>query len=159
LSTTVAVAMESARAGLSTQLEAFAANTMEYLRRERDLLLDGVGVPDIRTDIDGKHVLIVVRGERHRNRLSDVADTALGQRRPAAGDEARPGHDDRFQPERRGVEDVVGQRHGGERRVADRRADEGGFEGIGKLEVGQVDRLAENLHLGCTSRIASTIGV
>ena len=40
-------AMDEARAGLAVQLEAFAANTMEYLRRERDLLLDGVGVPDI----------------------------------------------------------------------------------------------------------------
>ena len=46
---TVAAAMEEARAGLSVQLESFAANTMDYLRRERDLLLDGVGVPDIRT--------------------------------------------------------------------------------------------------------------
>lgn len=68
-SETVAVAIESARAGLSTQLEAFAANTMEYLRRERDLLLDGVGVPDIRTDLDGKHVLIVVRGYNYREDL------------------------------------------------------------------------------------------
>ena len=41
--------MADARAGLSAQLEAFAANTMEYLRRERDLLLDGVGVPDVVT--------------------------------------------------------------------------------------------------------------
>ena len=41
-------AMADARAGLAVQLEAFAANTMEYLRRERELLLDGVGVPDIR---------------------------------------------------------------------------------------------------------------
>ena len=37
--------MDEARAGLAVQLEAFAANTMEFLRRERDLLLDGVGVP------------------------------------------------------------------------------------------------------------------
>ena len=42
-------AMTQARAGLSVQLEAFAANTMDYLRRERELLLDGVGVPDITT--------------------------------------------------------------------------------------------------------------
>ena len=41
--------MDEARAGLSIQLEAFTANTMEYLRRERDLLLDGVGVPEIHT--------------------------------------------------------------------------------------------------------------
>ena len=49
----VAAAMIEARAGLAVQLEAFAANTMEYLRRERALLLDGVGVPDITTVLDG----------------------------------------------------------------------------------------------------------
>ncbi|AGL19325.1 putative cytokinetic ring protein SteA [Actinoplanes sp. N902-109] len=58
----VAKSMADAREGLSVQLEAFAANTMEYLKQERDLLLDGVGVPDIETRIAGRHVLIVVRG-------------------------------------------------------------------------------------------------
>lgn len=69
---TVARAMEDARAGLSTQLEAFAANTMEYLRRERELLLDGVGVPAIRTDLDGRHVLVVVRGYDYREDLATL---------------------------------------------------------------------------------------
>ncbi|WP_203962069.1 putative cytokinetic ring protein SteA [Actinocatenispora thailandica] len=59
---TVAAAMADARQGLSAQLEAFAGNTMEYLKRERDLLLDGVGVPDVATDLAGRHCLIVVRG-------------------------------------------------------------------------------------------------
>jgi len=59
---TVAAAMADAREGLSVQLEAFAANTMDYLKQERDLLLDGVGVPDVQTRISGRHVLIVVRG-------------------------------------------------------------------------------------------------
>jgi uncharacterized membrane-anchored protein len=58
----VAKAMADAREGLSVQLEAFAANTMEYLKQERDLLLDGVGVPDVDTRIAGRHCLIVVRG-------------------------------------------------------------------------------------------------
>ena len=49
----VAKAMAEAREGLAVQLEAFAANTMEYLRQERELLLDGVGVPEIRTRIAG----------------------------------------------------------------------------------------------------------
>jgi uncharacterized membrane-anchored protein len=66
---TVAELMDDARAGLSTQLEAFTANTLEYLRRERDLLLDGVGVPAIHTPMDGKHVLIVVRGYDYREDL------------------------------------------------------------------------------------------
>lgn len=66
---TVALATEEARAGLSVQLESFAANTMDYLRRERDLLLDGVGVPDIDTVIDGRQVLIVVRGYHYKEDL------------------------------------------------------------------------------------------
>ena len=59
---TVAKAMSDAREGLSVQLEAFAANTMDYLKQERDLLLDGVGVPEIETRLGGRHCLIVVRG-------------------------------------------------------------------------------------------------
>jgi uncharacterized membrane-anchored protein len=67
---TVGAAMAEARAGLATQLEAFAANTMEYLLKERDLLLDGVGVPEIRTALEGRHVLIVVRGYDYREDLA-----------------------------------------------------------------------------------------
>ncbi|SNS34265.1 Uncharacterized membrane-anchored protein [Geodermatophilus saharensis] len=66
---TVAAAMAEARAGLSTQLEAFATNTMEYMKRERALLLDGVGVPDVRTKIEGRHVLVVVRGYDYKEDL------------------------------------------------------------------------------------------
>src|SRR5690606_19582718 len=65
----VAVAMEEARAGLAVQLESFAANTMDYLRRARELLLDGVGVPDVTTPIDGRQVLIVVRGYHYKEDL------------------------------------------------------------------------------------------
>jgi uncharacterized membrane-anchored protein len=61
-SETVAKAMADAREGLSVQLEAFAANTMDYLKQERELLLDGVGVPEVETRIRGRHCLIVVRG-------------------------------------------------------------------------------------------------
>lgn len=66
----VAAAMAEARAGLAVQLEAFAANTMDFLRRERDLLLDGVGVPEIRTKLDDRHVLVVVRGYHYREDIS-----------------------------------------------------------------------------------------
>ncbi|MGY1725091.1 putative cytokinetic ring protein SteA [Blastococcus sp. SYSU DS0533] len=65
----VAAAMADARAGLSVQLEAFAANTMEYMKRERALLLDGVGVPDVATKIEGRHVLVVVRGYDYKEDL------------------------------------------------------------------------------------------
>ncbi len=67
---TVEAAMSEARAGLATQLEAFAANTMEYLLKERDLLLDGIGVPDIATDLQGRHALIVVRGYDYKQDIA-----------------------------------------------------------------------------------------
>jgi uncharacterized membrane-anchored protein len=66
----VAQAMVDARAGLAIQLEAFAGNTMEYLKRERDLLIDGVGIPDVTTKIDGRQVLIVVRGYHYKEDLA-----------------------------------------------------------------------------------------
>jgi len=65
----VEASMTEAKAGLSVQLEAFAANTMEYMQRERALLLDGVGVPDVATEIDGRHVLVVVRGYDYKEDL------------------------------------------------------------------------------------------
>lgn len=65
----VTTAMNEARAGLSTQLEAFAANTMEYMKQERSLLLDGIGVPDVRTDFTGRHALVVVRGYDYKEDL------------------------------------------------------------------------------------------
>jgi uncharacterized membrane-anchored protein len=68
----VEAAMTDARAGLAVQLEAFAANTMEYLRRERELLIDGVGVPDIRTDLEGRHALVVVRGYHYKEDLQTL---------------------------------------------------------------------------------------
>ncbi|MFI2102692.1 putative cytokinetic ring protein SteA [Isoptericola sp. NPDC019693] len=67
---TVAADMVAAREGLSEEIENFAENTMTYLRRERDLLLDGVGVPEVRTKFDGRHVLIVVRGYHYREDLA-----------------------------------------------------------------------------------------
>lgn len=59
---TVAALMFEAKSGLSAQLEAFAVNTSEYMSRERELLLNGVGVPEVRTKFTGRHVLVVVRG-------------------------------------------------------------------------------------------------
>ena len=66
----IAELMAEAKQGLSAQLEAFAANTMEYMKRERALLLDGVGVPDVRTRFDERHVLIVVRGYDYKADLA-----------------------------------------------------------------------------------------
>lgn len=72
---------ERARLGLSDQIEAFAKNTLTYLRDERDLLLEGVGVPEIDTRIEGRHVLIVVRGYDYRTDLETLRPY-ISERRP-----------------------------------------------------------------------------
>ncbi|NUS07069.1 MAG: hypothetical protein HOV97_31430 [Nonomuraea sp.] len=68
----VEAAMAEARAGLAVQIEAFAVNTMEYVRGEGKLLIDGVGVPEIRTVMEGRHVLIVVRGYHYKEDIATL---------------------------------------------------------------------------------------
>ncbi|MCP2339068.1 putative cytokinetic ring protein SteA [Actinomadura rupiterrae] len=69
---TVGTSITEAKANLGHQLEAFVANTMEYVKRERDLLIDGVGVPDVATRLDGRHALIVVRGYHYREDIATL---------------------------------------------------------------------------------------
>ncbi|MDQ2797594.1 MAG: putative cytokinetic ring protein SteA [Actinomycetota bacterium] len=66
---TVEALMLEARAGLSSQLEAFAVNTSEFMTNERSLLLDGTGIPEIKTVMKGKHVLVVVRSHDYAKDL------------------------------------------------------------------------------------------
>lgn len=68
----VADQMIEAKAGMTTQLEAFSANTMEFLRRERTLILDGVGVPDLRVRVQDRHVLVVAPGANHAEELKGL---------------------------------------------------------------------------------------
>ncbi|WP_051468387.1 putative cytokinetic ring protein SteA [Actinomadura oligospora] len=69
---TLDASITEAKANLGHQLEAFVANTMEYVKRERDLLIDGVGVPDVATELDGRHALIVVRGYHYREDIATL---------------------------------------------------------------------------------------
>jgi uncharacterized membrane-anchored protein len=66
---TVQAALADAEAGITTQIDAFTANTMEFLRRERDLLTNGISVPDVRTRMRNKHALVISRGYRYREDL------------------------------------------------------------------------------------------
>jgi len=62
-------AMGDATAGVTTQIDAFAANTLEFLRRERDMLTNGIDLPELATAMRDRHVLVVVRGYRYREDL------------------------------------------------------------------------------------------
>jgi uncharacterized membrane-anchored protein len=66
----VATAMRAAKDGMSHQLEAFSADTIEFIRRDRALLLDGVGVPEVRVPLRGHQVLVVAGGTGHAEDLA-----------------------------------------------------------------------------------------
>ncbi|MGQ4536708.1 putative cytokinetic ring protein SteA [Dermabacteraceae bacterium P13264] len=73
--------MEDAKTGLGHQLELFAQNTMQYMLAERDLLLDGVGVPEVRTSLRGRPALVVVRGYHYKEDLQALR-TFIREQRP-----------------------------------------------------------------------------
>jgi len=65
--------LDAAKKEIGTALERFAENTIEYLRAERDYLLDAIRLPDIQTAIGGRHVLIVVRGYGYKKDLASLS--------------------------------------------------------------------------------------
>ncbi|MER7081637.1 Uncharacterized membrane-anchored protein [Saccharopolyspora kobensis] len=65
----VADLLIEAKAGMSAQLEAFSANTIEFLRRERTLILDGIGVPDLSASLEDRQVLVLAPGYGHADDL------------------------------------------------------------------------------------------
>jgi uncharacterized membrane-anchored protein len=69
---TVRELMVEAKSGLSSQLEAFAVNTAEFMGRERAMLLDGEGIPDVKTRFAGRHAVIVVRGHDYQRDLKSL---------------------------------------------------------------------------------------
>lgn len=60
---------EKARRNMGVELERFAENTLEWLRKESHLLTDNPEVPEVGIDFTGRHVLLVVRGLDYREDL------------------------------------------------------------------------------------------
>jgi uncharacterized membrane-anchored protein len=66
----ITAATAEAKNGIAVQLQSFVTNTLAYMKDEGGLLIDGIVVPDLRTRIDGRHVLVVTRGHRYREDLA-----------------------------------------------------------------------------------------
>lgn len=55
----IAELMHEAKSGLVAHLEAFAGNTIEFIRSESPLLIDGIGIPDVDINLRRRHVVLV----------------------------------------------------------------------------------------------------
>ncbi len=69
---TLALELDDARHGMTTQLETFTHNSTELLRREQDLLLHGLGLPVPATRFAGRPVVVVVAGHDHEAELESL---------------------------------------------------------------------------------------
>lgn len=65
----IEVAMEDARATIGAELERFAENTLEYVRREAKPMFEPIVVPPLVTQFRGRHALVVVRGHDYKDDL------------------------------------------------------------------------------------------
>jgi uncharacterized membrane-anchored protein len=63
---------EAARQAVGDELKRFAENTLDYVRQEHHLLADSPVVPELRVDMEGRHVLVVVRGLDYREDLAHL---------------------------------------------------------------------------------------
>jgi uncharacterized membrane-anchored protein len=65
-------ALNDQRARVTGALQAFAENTLEYLRDEGRILTEGVELPALATRLRDRHVLVVARGPGHKRDLRMV---------------------------------------------------------------------------------------
>jgi uncharacterized membrane-anchored protein len=65
----IEAAMEDARATIGAELEQFAVNTLEYVRREAKPMFEPIEVPPLVTQFRGRHALVVVRGHDYKDDL------------------------------------------------------------------------------------------
>ena len=63
-------AMEAARLTIGAELERFAENTLEYIRKEAHISFEPLDLPPLHTEIRGRHALVVVRGYDYRSDLA-----------------------------------------------------------------------------------------
>jgi uncharacterized membrane-anchored protein len=64
--------LDATKKNISSALESFAENTLQYMVNERDFLLEAIHLPKIKTDMRGKHVLVVVRGYGYKEDLASL---------------------------------------------------------------------------------------
>jgi uncharacterized membrane-anchored protein len=68
----IEAAMAEARASIGTELERFAENTLEYVRREANLTFEPLELPPLQTKFAGRHTLVVVRGHDYQDDLAHL---------------------------------------------------------------------------------------
>lgn len=77
--------LEEGYNNIEIELDKFIENTLEYAKKEKGLVTGKIKIPDIKTDLKDKHVLIVVRGQDYKrdllaikNYIEDIKPVLIG---------------------------------------------------------------------------------
>ena len=65
--------MLRAEENLNRKLDYFVQNTLSFARREKELILGKLNFPELKTRIEGKHALIVVRGKNYKRSADNTS--------------------------------------------------------------------------------------
>lgn len=65
--------LREANANSQLELEHFVENTLEYAKKEKDILLGNLQVPELKINMLNRHVLIVVRGSSYKEDLRTIS--------------------------------------------------------------------------------------
>lgn len=74
--------LDASKKEIASALESFAENTLQYMVTERDFLIEAIRLPDISTQVSGRHVLVVVRGYGYKEDLHLLTNGYIRDFRP-----------------------------------------------------------------------------
>lgn len=66
--------MRNAESGLATQLESLSVNAAEHLRRERNMLLEGAGIPRLKTRLRNRPAVVVSKSYDYQSDLAGLKE-------------------------------------------------------------------------------------
>jgi uncharacterized membrane-anchored protein len=64
--------MEQASDNIRDVLHDFIDNTLDYAEKEKDIILSPVSMPDVGVNMNGRHVLVVIRGKNYKEDLKAI---------------------------------------------------------------------------------------
>lgn len=64
--------INEAKNNILSELDKFIENTLEYAKKEKNIILNGICIPEMKTPIKGKQVIVVVRGQNYKEDLNTL---------------------------------------------------------------------------------------
>lgn len=74
--------LDAAKKEIAGALEEFAENTLEYMRDEKEFLIEAIRLPATQVDFAHRHVLVVARGYGYKEDLSSLRRSYIRDFRP-----------------------------------------------------------------------------